>query len=55
MTDEKIPGNFNIYFGFLSTNYESFTAMTGNSKPYSKIKGIIKLNKKFGLDPEKTF
>jgi len=31
MTDEKIPGNFKIYFGFLSPNYATFTAKTAET------------------------
>ncbi len=31
MTDEKIPGNFKIYFGFLSPNYATFTAKTAEA------------------------
>jgi len=29
MTDEKIPGNVNIYFGFLSPSYVTFTIASG--------------------------
>ncbi|MFQ5787309.1 MAG: hypothetical protein ACE5H1_04945, partial [Thermodesulfobacteriota bacterium] len=36
MTDEKIPGNFNIYFGFLSPNYVTFTIARSVAKKQSK-------------------
>ncbi|MDA2921177.1 hypothetical protein MYX76_17080, partial [Desulfobacterota bacterium AH_259_B03_O07] len=44
MTDEKIPGNFNIHFLFLSPNYVTFTAMTILGIPCRKLQGIFKLN-----------
>ncbi len=34
MTDEKIPGNFNIYFGFLSQLYVTFTISNEHERSY---------------------